>query len=111
MYDSTTSGDLTITDANSSCACCAPAHSKGTSPAALGGAVSEDFLVGGMTCSHCVASVTEELTSLDGVESVNVELNAGGTSKVTVASAGRLDIQKVREAVDEAGYSLIDPAR
>jgi copper chaperone CopZ len=66
------------------------------------------YLVSGMTCSHCVMSVTEELTALDGVESVAVELEAGGTSKVAVASVDPLDVVAVRAAVEEAGYSLVD---
>jgi copper chaperone len=110
MSDSTQTRDLTLTAANSSCACCAPGHERSETTSTTE-AVSSDFLVSGMTCGHCVASVTEELSSLDGVDEVNVELNAGGTSKVTVASAAPLDIQKVRAAVAEAGYDLVDAGR
>ncbi|HCJ49909.1 MAG TPA: hypothetical protein DHW40_11360, partial [Microbacterium sp.] len=59
-----------------------------------------------MTCSHCVSSVTEELTALDGVENVTVDLNAGGTSRVTIHSAGPIDSDAVKAAVEEAGYTL-----
>jgi copper chaperone CopZ len=59
--------------------------------------------VTGMTCGHCVASVTEELLEVDGVESVDVELASG---EVTVTSAGPLDRDIVAAAVDEAGYAL-----
>ncbi len=111
MCNSNATGDLGLIDANSSCACCAPAHAETPTTTTSTGAVSQDFLVAGMTCSHCVASITEELTSLEGVEAVDVELNAGGTSKVTVSSAAPLDIQKVRGAVTEAGYNLVDAAR
>jgi copper chaperone len=61
------------------------------------------FQVAGMTCGHCVASVTEELTELSGVERVDVELASGA---VTVTSAGPLDRADVRAAVEEAGYAL-----
>lgn len=44
--------------------------------------------VSGMTCGHCVSSVTEELEAVDGVERVAVDLNAGGISTVTISSAG-----------------------
>jgi copper chaperone len=67
-----------------------------------------NFAVVGMTCGHCVSSVTEELGSIDGVESVTVELNIGGASVVTVASTADLDPAAIRAAVDEAGYSLQD---
>jgi copper chaperone len=67
-----------------------------------------NLAVTGMTCGHCVSSVTEELGAIDGVESVTVELNVGGVSVVTVASTTDLDPAAVRAAVDEAGYSLQD---
>ena len=63
--------------------------------------------VRGMTCGHCVKSVTEELETVDGVTAVDVDLNAGGISKVTVTSDKELDDQQVRAAVDEAGYELV----
>lgn len=62
--------------------------------------------VTGMTCGHCVGSVTEELRSLPGVQDVAVDLNAGGTSTVTVVSDAPLDEAAVRSAIDEAGYQL-----
>ena len=61
------------------------------------------WTVSGMTCSHCVASVTEELLEVEGVEAVDVELDTG---LVTVTSAGPLERDVVAEAVDEAGYAL-----
>ena len=66
-----------------------------------------EYLVAGMTCAHCVASVTEELSALEGVESVAVDLNAGGTSSVSVASEKPLDLATVRAAIGEAGYELV----
>jgi copper chaperone len=62
--------------------------------------------VTGMTCGHCVAAVTEEIGKLAGVEKVEVDLVAGGTSTVRVDSAAELDEARVRDAVDEAGYEL-----
>ncbi|RYP82208.1 copper chaperone [Nocardioides guangzhouensis] len=59
--------------------------------------------VTGMTCGHCVASVTEELLEVDGVESVDVALDRG---EVTVTSNRALDAAAVAAAVDEAGYAL-----
>ena len=63
--------------------------------------------VTGMTCGHCVSAVTSELTALDGVEEVAVDLVKGGTSTVTVTSAVPLDDAAVAAAVDEAGYELV----
>jgi copper ion binding protein len=64
------------------------------------------YAVTGMTCSHCVAAVTEEVSRLDGVSAVDVDLNAGGDSRVTVTSSAPLSLDAVREAIDEAGYTL-----
>ncbi len=65
------------------------------------------YSVSGMTCSHCVAAVTEEVSRIDGVDAVQIDLNAGGTSTVTVTSTETLPVDSVRKAVDEAGYTLI----
>lgn len=67
--------------------------------------------VDGMTCSHCVASVTDELNGLAGVQRVDVELVAGGVSRVTVASDTALDPDLVSAAIDEAGYQLAELPR
>jgi copper chaperone CopZ len=60
----------------------------------------------GMTCGHCVQAVTQELTALDGVQDVSVELVPDGTTVVTVTSAAPLDDAAVRAAIDEAGYDI-----
>jgi len=61
------------------------------------------FTVEGMTCGHCIAAVTEEITEIDGVTDVVVDLPTGA---VTVTSAEPLDEAHVRAAVEEAGYQL-----
>jgi copper chaperone CopZ len=66
------------------------------------------FKVSGMTCEHCVASVTEELTEIAGVGAVSVDLVPGEVSAVTVESADVLELDAVRAAIDEAGYELVD---
>ena len=65
--------------------------------------VTTTWNVTGMTCGHCVASVTEELLEVDGIEAVEVDLPTG---LVTVTSAGPLERADVAAAVDEAGYAL-----
>ena len=63
----------------------------------------ETYTVTGMTCGHCVSSVTEEVSELPGVTDVQVELESG---RVTVTSDAPLGEDQVRAAVEEAGYSL-----
>ncbi|MET4097187.1 heavy-metal-associated domain-containing protein [Arthrobacter sp. UYCu712] len=69
--------------------------------------VSTIVSVSGMTCGHCVSSVSEELESLAGVETVDVDLNAGGVSTVTITSTGSLSSSEIGEAVAEAGYMVV----
>jgi len=64
------------------------------------------YLVTGMTCGHCVASVKEEIGMIAGTEDVTVELVTGGESVVTVTSVQDLDPVAVAAAVEEAGYQL-----
>ena len=61
------------------------------------------WTVTGMTCGHCVASVTEEVSEIDGVEDVAVDLATGA---VTVTSTTPLEDDAMRAAVEEAGYQL-----
>ncbi len=63
----------------------------------------ETVTVTGMTCGHCVASVTEEISEIDGVQDVSVDLPTGA---VTITSSQPLDPASVRTAVEEAGYCL-----
>ncbi|MFF2242627.1 heavy-metal-associated domain-containing protein [Arthrobacter sp. NPDC058130] len=69
--------------------------------------VSTTVNVSGMTCGHCVSSVSEELEALSGVEKVDVELNAGGISTVTITSSESLSNSEIGEAVAEAGYLVV----
>lgn len=64
------------------------------------------YSVTGMTCGHCVASVTEEIQKLRGVTSVVIDLRPEDASVVQVTSDAPLDVAAVAAAVDEAGYQL-----
>lgn len=60
------------------------------------------YTVAGMTCGHCVSSVTEEVGAVAGVSTVDVALESGA---VTVTGEGISD-EAVKAAVEEAGYSV-----
>jgi copper chaperone len=62
------------------------------------------YSVKGMTCGHCVSSVSSEIGKLDGVDAVAVDLSTGA---VTVTSAAPLESAVVAAAVEEAGYELV----
>ncbi|MFM1725834.1 MULTISPECIES: heavy-metal-associated domain-containing protein [Rhodococcus] len=61
------------------------------------------YLVKGMTCQHCAAAVTEEISDLSGVTAVDVDVESG---RVVVQSDSPLDTVAVAAAVTEAGYEL-----
>ncbi|MBN9105791.1 MAG: heavy-metal-associated domain-containing protein [Propionibacteriaceae bacterium] len=62
------------------------------------------YTVTGMTCDHCVAHVTEEVSAIPGVTGVAVSLADG---KLEVTSADPIDFDRIVEAVAEAGdYSV-----
>lgn len=118
--------DLKLTDApreatpegtNSGCACCAPTSSPSApSTAAIALApgseasteqVTQGYAITGMTCGHCVGAITQELSALDGVSEVRIDLVAGGTSTAVITSTSALSDTDVAAAVDEAGYELV----
>ena len=63
----------------------------------------QTWTVTGMTCQHCVASVTEEVGEVPGVREVAVDLASG---VLTVRSDAPVAEAAVRAAVNEAGYQL-----
>ena len=62
------------------------------------------YTVNGMTCGHCVSSVTEEVGRIGGVSAVAVDLPTG---QVTITSTTPIPLDDVRAAVAEAGYELV----
>ena len=64
-----------------------------------------DFTVSGMTCQHCVASVTEEVTELAGVQEGVVDQATGRLHVV-----GDVTPEQVQAAVSEAGDYSADRA-
>jgi len=102
----TTTNDLGLTDAHSVCTCSAGDHTE-RSAYTGDNVIREHYLLAGLTCSHCVARVTEQLTKVDGVESVSVALNAGGNSKVMIVSSTPIPVEAVHAAISDAGYELV----
>ncbi|CAB0713825.1 copper chaperone [Corynebacterium diphtheriae] len=62
----------------------------------------KNYHVDGMTCQHCVASVTEELLELPSAQGVDVDLETG---RVVVTGEDFTDAE-VKAAVEEAGFTL-----
>jgi len=60
--------------------------------------------VKGMSCSHCEKAVKDSLKKLREVQDVTVDLISG---KVEVEGSELVD-SKLKEAVDEAGYDVVE---
>ena len=60
------------------------------------------YSVQGMSCAHCVAAVTEQVSQIPGTEQVEVDLESGSLT----IRGGEIDRAAVKAAVEEAGYSL-----
>ncbi|MEU9866031.1 cation transporter [Streptomyces sp. NPDC047971] len=87
--------------------CCTPDGSCSTGAGEATTAVADStatvYAVSGMTCGHCKTAITESVSALAGVISVDVDV-AGGL--VTVTTGGAPDDAAIAAAVDDAGYEL-----
>lgn len=63
----------------------------------------ETFNVPGVSCQHCVKAITEELTTIDGVDSVAVDIER---KTVTVEHDGSVTEERLVHGLDEAGYAV-----
>lgn len=61
------------------------------------------YTVTGMTCDHCVKAVKSEVSAVEGVDDVAVDLDSG---RVTVTASGSVDDAAIAAAVEEAGYEI-----
>ncbi len=60
--------------------------------------------IGGMSCNHCVAAVKKALEELKGVKNVDINLPAGKADIIFYESV--TDLEKIKEAVEDAGYEF-----
>lgn len=63
--------------------------------------------VTGLTCGHCVNTVTGALEALDGIDSVDVDLVNGGESVVTITTSTDDDfLAVIAQTLATEGYTL-----
>lgn len=98
--------------ADSSSSCCSTGAAPGSSLNASVTAATDStdgtgrsFEVEGLTCGHCVRTIENAVTALDGVDSAAVDLVPRGRSRLTVT--GNVDATAVGNAVTSAGYAFI----
>jgi len=60
--------------------------------------------VKGMSCQHCVASVTKALSEIEGISDVNVNLEAG---EATFNENSPVDEQTIKDAIARIGFEVV----
>jgi copper chaperone CopZ len=63
-----------------------------------------EYQVTGMTCGHCEMSIREEVSTVPGVQEIQVSAQTG---KLIITSTEEVDDAAVITAVDEAGYKAV----
>ncbi len=66
----------------------------------------EQFVVPGVSCQHCVRAVTSEVSKVAGVSAVQVNLD---TKVVTVEHGDTVAPEAIVAAIKEAGYEEVAP--
>ena len=61
--------------------------------------------IDGMSCQHCVKTVTDAMVDLDGVSQVKVNLKIG-EAKIKFEK-GRLDLEQLKTAIVTAGFEFV----
>ena len=80
-------------------------HPGDATPAtAAGELVRQRSTVTGMTCEHCRRAITAELSAVDGVVAVDIDLALG---RLTVDARHALPVEAVAAAIHDAGYDLV----
>jgi len=65
----------------------------------------EKIKIQGMSCQHCVMSVTKALGTIPGIKNLKVDLVKG---EATFENAQNAPLSAIRKAVEDAGYKLIE---
>jgi len=60
--------------------------------------------VKGMSCQHCVMSVTKALNQLDGVKNIQVDLEKG---EVRFDNIKEVAFSRINKAIEDAGYEVV----
>jgi copper chaperone len=59
--------------------------------------------VKGMSCQHCVMSVTKALGQLEGINNVQVDLAKG---EVRFDNTGNMALDEIEKTIQDAGYEV-----
>ena len=77
-----------------------PGRAARAPPDTLCGYMEITYRVPAMSCAHCERAVSAEVLRVDGVESMDVDLE----TKLVVVRGDELDDVRLRAAIEDAGY-------
>jgi copper chaperone len=60
--------------------------------------------VKGMSCQHCVASVTKALSEIEGISDVQVDLDKG---EATFSEQSPVAEQSIKDAITKIGFEVV----
>jgi len=60
--------------------------------------------VKGMSCQHCVMSVTKALNQLDGIKNIQIDLAKG---EVRFDNTKSVASDRIQKAITDAGYEVV----
>lgn len=66
--------------------------------------VTQHYKISGMSCEHCVRAVNEEIQQIPEIDRYEVDLD---TATLTVHVDGQVPDDKIRDAIDEAGFEIV----
>ncbi|MGC8809946.1 MAG: heavy-metal-associated domain-containing protein [bacterium] len=65
----------------------------------------EKIKIKGMTCQHCVLSVTKALATIPGLKNIQVDLQRGEATYENFTNVSR---EVIKQAIEDAGYKVVD---
>lgn len=63
--------------------------------------MTKEFTVQDISCGHCAQAITQEVTTVPGVQNVKVDIN---TKRVSVEANDQVSTDTIVQAINEAGY-------
>jgi copper chaperone len=61
------------------------------------------YSVPGVNCEHCVNAINKELSQIEGIQKIDVDLQ---TKKVKVQASESVPDERIRAGIDEAGFDI-----
>ena len=64
----------------------------------------KNIIIEGMSCNHCIMAVKNALSELEGISKIEVDLE----NKRAIIEGENLEDEMLKEAIEEAGYDVLE---